>query len=96
LDIVPIIPHISNASFPSSHALFFGVSIIVLIRWFFPLYQKVILILLGWIMCLSRLIWAIHYPSDVLAWIIIWAFLGYYTYKIIFLVTSRFYTLNHS
>lgn len=96
LDIVPIISHISNASFPSSHALFFGMSIVILTRWFFPLYQKIILIFLGWIMCLSRVISAIHYPSDILVWIIIWAFLWYCTYRITFLISSRFYTLNHT
>lgn len=95
LDIVPIIPHISNASFPSSHALFFGISIVILAKWFFPLYQKIIIILLGWIMCLSRVIWAIHYPSDIFIWVIIGSLLGYSIFQITYFIASRLSITNH-
>jgi undecaprenyl-diphosphatase len=95
LDIIPIIPHVANTSFPSSHALFFGISIAILIQWFFPIYQKSILIFLGGLMCLSRVIWAIHYPSDIFIWTIVWLLLGYTVFQIVFRVTSRFSTTNH-
>ena len=96
LDIVPIIPHIDNPSFPSSHAIFFGISIIVLRRWFFPSYQKIILIFIGGIMCLSRIIGGIHYTSDILIWTIIWLLLGYSVFQIVSYMDSKFSITNHS
>ena len=95
LEILPIIPHIDNTSFPSSHAIFFGVSIVVMMRWFFPLYQKIILIFLGGLMCLSRVIGAIHYPSDIFVWTIIWLFFGFVVFHVISRIFPKFSTPNH-
>jgi membrane-associated phospholipid phosphatase len=69
--IAPLIPHPIDNSFPSGHALFSGAFLIGLLR-FFPNW-KIILItsIIALITVVSRVIGWVHYPWDILGWLIV-------------------------
>lgn len=75
-----ILDHIPNASFPSDHA---GVSITFLTWIFLFWYKKTFYLLLPFFigMNLSRMIWWIHWPSDILFWSLIWMFIAFIFHK---------------
>lgn len=66
-----ILDHIPDASFPSDHA---SVSIAFLTSLFLFWFKKVFwcFLPLFLIMNLSRVIWWVHWPFDVLAWSVVW------------------------
>lgn len=75
-----ILQHIPDASFPSDHA---AVSIAFItslaLFWFFRIF--LIFLPLFIIMNLSRIIWWVHWPFDILAWSIIWIISSFIIYK---------------
>lgn len=75
-----ILNHIPDASFPSDHA---AVSIAFLTSIFLFWFVRIFLIFLPLfiIMNLSRVIWWVHWPFDVLAWSIIWVISSFIIYK---------------
>ncbi len=77
-----ILKHIPDASFPSDHAT---VSFAFLTSLFFSDYKKIWFIILPFftIMVLSRIIAWIHWPFDVIVWIIIWILSSFLTFKFI-------------
>lgn len=64
-DFIPLIPHDPNTSFPSSHAFFFGLTTIFLMIPLMNPFQKWAILVGGMLMCLSRVIAGLHYPSDI-------------------------------
>lgn len=76
-----ILSHIPDASFPSDHA---SVSIAFLTSLFLFWFKKSFFIILPLfvIMNLSRVIWWVHWPFDILAWSIVWIFSWFLVYKL--------------
>lgn len=84
--IAPLIDHLPDNSFPSMHATFTWAVIASLfyfyfpflsamagkMRWIFSLEVRGFLCFLWGYMVLSRIFAGIHYPGDILVWIIIW------------------------
>jgi len=77
-----LLDHIPDASFPSDHAT---VSFAFLVALFFANYKKIGLIFLPFviIMNLSRVIAWVHWPFDIIAWALVWAFSSYMIFKYI-------------
>ncbi len=77
-----LLKHIPDASFPSDHAT---VSFAFLTSLYFANYKKVFYIFLPFavLMVISRIIAWVHWPLDIIAWIIIWIFASYITFKFI-------------
>lgn len=75
-----ILNHIPDASFPSDHA---AVSIAFLTSIFLFWFVRIFLIFLPLfiIMNLSRIIWWVHWPFDILVWSIIWIISAFIIYK---------------
>jgi undecaprenyl-diphosphatase len=75
-----ILKHIPDASFPSDHA---AVSIAFLtslaLFWFVRIF--LIFLPLFIIMNLSRIIWWVHWPLDIIVWSIIWVISSFIIYK---------------
>ncbi len=64
--IKPLIPHPSDNSFPSGHALFSTALIVGLWKCVKNWYLVSITIILALITTVSRVIWGVHYPGDIL------------------------------
>lgn len=77
-----LISHIPDASFPSDHAT---VSFAFLTSLFLAWYKKTWLLFLPFviIMNLSRVIAWIHWPFDIVAWLLVWIFSAIITFKIL-------------
>lgn len=77
-----ILNHLPSASFPSDHAT---VSVAFLSSLFFAWYKKTWLYFSPFVilMLLSRIMWWVHWPFDILAWSIVWYFSSYITFKYI-------------
>lgn len=80
-NLPPLIDHLPDNSFPSGHAIFGTASTLA---FFFLLRKKTIWILL-WIlsvlMFFSRIFIWVHFPWDIIAWIIVWTFSFWIYYK---------------
>lgn len=76
-----VLSKIPDASFPSDHA---WVSIAFLTWLFLMWYKKFGLILLPFfvLMNLSRIVWWVHWPFDILAWTINWIISAFIIYKL--------------
>ena len=77
-----LLKHIPDASFPSDHAT---VSFAFLTSLYLSNYKKVFYIFLplALIMGLSRIIAWVHWPFDIIVWILIWIFSSFVTFKFI-------------
>lgn len=82
-----LIKHIPDASFPSDHAT---VSFAFLTWLFFANYKKTwyIFLIFALIMNLSRVIAWIHWPFDVIVWMIIWIIWGLISFKILYKIKN--------
>lgn len=87
--IVPIIEHLPDSSFPSEHAVFVWASLIALYYSQIPKIFKYILIISGITMSVARIIWGIHYPSDILFWWIIGFIIWELIYRNVFLTRNK-------
>lgn len=77
----PLIPHPLDNSFPSWHALFTAAFLIGCIHFFKNWWIITFTLLFGIITAVSRVIWGVHYPGDIIGgWILggIWATLMSY------------------
>ena len=76
-----LLKHIPDASFPSDHAT---VSFAFLTSLFIVNYKKIWFIFLPFVilMNLSRIIAWVHWPFDIIAWIIIWIIWAFISFKI--------------
>lgn len=76
-----ILNHIPDASFPSDHATtsFAFVSGLFLFR-----FRKLFYVLLPiyLVMNLSRIMWWVHWPSDVLGWLVVWVLSSFVIFKL--------------
>lgn len=77
-----LLKHIPDASFPSDHAT---VWFAFLTSLYFANYKKVFYSFLPFVilMLISRVIAWVHWPLDILAWIVIWIFSSYISFKFI-------------
>ncbi len=77
-----LLKHIPDASFPSDHAT---VSFAFLTSLYLSNYKKVFYIFLpfAFIMVISRIIAWVHWPLDIIAWILIWILSSFITFKFI-------------
>lgn len=77
-----LLKHIPDASFPSDHA---NVSFAFITGLFLANYKKVFWIFLPFVilMNLSRIIAWVHWPLDILVWIIIWITWAFISFKIL-------------
>lgn len=66
-----LIPHPTDNSFPSGHALFVVSMLIWMWRYQRPNWNIVVFLLLGIISLVARILGWIHYPWDIIGWIII-------------------------
>lgn len=82
-----LIKHIPDASFPSDHAT---VSFAFLTWLFFSNYKKIwyIFLIFALIMNLSRVIAWIHWPFDVIVWMIIWIIWSLISFKILYKIKN--------
>lgn len=76
-----ILKHIPDASFPSDHA---SVSWAFLWSLFLFWYKKYFIIFWVFfiIMLLSRIAWWIHWPLDIIVWLVVWIFGSFIIYKL--------------
>lgn len=77
-----LLKHIPDASFPSDHTI---VGFAFLTSLYLANYKKVFYIFLPFvfIMVISRIIAWVHWPFDIIAWILIWIFSSFITFKFI-------------
>ncbi len=77
-----LLKHIPDASFPSDHAT---VSFAFLTSLYLSNYKKVFYIFLpfAFIMVISRVIAWVHWPLDIIVWILIWVLSSFITFKFI-------------
>jgi len=77
-----LLKHIPDASFPSDHAT---VSAAFITSLFYTGYKKIWYIFLPFVilMDISRVIAWVHWPFDIIAWIIVWVFSSYIVFKYI-------------
>jgi undecaprenyl-diphosphatase len=82
-----LLNHIPDASFPSDHAT---VSIAFLTSLFLSWFKNVWYFFTPFVilMLLSRVILWVHWPFDILAWISVWIFSSFITFK--YLVKIKF------
>lgn len=75
-----ILEHVPNASFPSDHA---SVSLAFLASLYLFGWKKTFYFLLPFIilMLLSRVAGGIHWPFDILSWVLVWIFSAILVYK---------------
>lgn len=83
--IRPLINHLPDNSFPSWHAIFAGASMI----WFFVFLRRKIIFyniaFFSFLMLVCRIISWVHYPWDIIVWLILWIILWY----LFFIISSR-------
>ena len=75
--IRPLVDHLPDNSFPSWHAIFAGAAILASFIFCWKKWIIWSLVIISSLMLISRIIAGIHYPSDILAGLIIW-FIGSY------------------
>lgn len=75
--IAPLIPHPIDNSFPSGHALFTGALMFGLFGYFRNRWLILLTGIIGTITLTARVIGWVHYPGDILAWLI-FALIGAY------------------
>lgn len=74
-----ILKHIPDASFPSDHAsVWFAFLVSLYLFWYKKIFYYFLPIVL--VMLLSRVIAWVHWPFDILAWMIVWTISGYVVY----------------
>lgn len=65
--IAPLIPHPTDNSFPSGHALFTGAFLVALLRYYrYNSSIVIIVVLVALITLVSRVIGGVHYPGDII------------------------------
>lgn len=69
--IAPLIPHPIDNSFPSGHALFTGALMVWMCRYFYRNYLLALFIIVWFITLSCRVIGWVHYPWDILGWLIL-------------------------
>lgn len=77
-----LLKHIPDASFPSDHAI---VGFAFLTSLYLSNYRKTFFLFFpfAFIMVLSRIVAWVHWPLDIIAWILIWIFSSLITFKFI-------------
>jgi len=77
-----LLKHIPDASFPSDHTI---VGFAFLTSLYLSNYKKVFYIFLPFvfIMVISRIVAWVHWPFDIIVWILIWIFSSFITFKFI-------------
>lgn len=77
-----LLKHIPDASFPSDHTI---VGFAFLTSIYLANYKKVFYIFLPFvfIMVISRIVAWVHWPFDIIVWILIWIFSSFITFKFI-------------
>ncbi|EKE26001.1 MAG: hypothetical protein ACD_4C00479G0001 [uncultured bacterium (gcode 4)] len=79
--IKPLVDHLPDNSFPSWHAIFAWAAILAIYFYSKRKYFWIILIF-SLIMLVCRIIAGVHYPADILAWLIIWLIWSFAVYKV--------------
>jgi undecaprenyl-diphosphatase len=75
-----ILKHIPDASFPSDHASVWTAFLVSLfLFWFIRI--RIIISPFIIIMLVSRVAWWVHWPFDILAWVIVWVSSSFLVYK---------------
>lgn len=78
--IRPLVDHLPDNSFPSWHAIFAWAALFA--SYFFTKkYIFWILTVVSILMLISRIMAWIHYPSDIIVWLIIWIIWAFIVYK---------------
>lgn len=89
--IMPLIPHPADNSFPSGHALFTG----ALLFWIFLYFRRnwllSLTIILGSITLVARVVGWVHYPGDIIGWLIFGIVGAYFLQPIIRILISKLF-----
>ncbi len=87
--IPPLIPHPIDNSFPSGHALFMG----SLLFWIFSYFRRswllIVTCIVGFITLTARVVWWVHYPGDVIAWLLFGLIGAYFLRPFVHIITSK-------
>lgn len=73
-NITPLIPHPTDNSFPSGHALFSGAFLVAVFYYFKKSWMITLTLFLVIITVCCRVLWGVHYPGDILAWLLVGIF----------------------
>ena len=81
LSLIPLISAPSGFSFPSGHSLssFIGATSIFM----FNKKYGILAYILAFLIAVSRILLAVHYPTDIIAGAILGIFISYFSYKIL-------------
>lgn len=75
--IRPLIPHPIDNSFPSGHALFTAALLFWIINYFRRSWLLISVICIAFLSLTARVIGGVHYPGDILGWLLIWSIGAY-------------------